>query len=162
MPRVRLRVPGRQEPVDVDLDPAAIVAASGGSGAVVSDGRVVPFHTASDGSTIEVWLAGRTWTFESASGSGRGSRRSAGAHAHAATSDEVTAPMPGTILEVLVKPGDAVKAHQPVVVMVSMKMEMSLGAPCAGRVAAVDCAAGRTVDMGQRLVKIDARDGDAA
>ncbi|KAB2945072.1 MAG: acetyl-CoA carboxylase biotin carboxyl carrier protein subunit, partial [Phycisphaerae bacterium] len=47
---------------------------------------------------------------------------------------EVKAPMPGTILKILVKPGDVVTAHQPLVVMESMKMEMTLSASGAGRV----------------------------
>lgn len=161
MKRVRLRIAGRDEPIDVDLDPAAIAAGECGSGRVVVDGRVVPFHATCDGSTIEVWIAGRTYAFESIS-SRRGLRAAAGAHAHTATTDEVTAPMPGTILQVSVKPGDAVNAHQPVVVMVSMKMEMTLAAPCAGRVAAVECSVGQTVDMGKRLVKIDAEVNGAA
>jgi urea carboxylase len=58
----------------------------------------------------------------------------------------------GGVWAVLVKPGDAVEAGQPLVVVESMKMEISVHAPCAGRVEKLLCAAGQPVSAGQALV----------
>ena len=51
----------------------------------------------------------------------------------AARAGEITAPMPGTVIRVLVAPGDEVAARQPLVVVEAMKMEMPLIAPRPGR-----------------------------
>lgn len=48
---------------------------------------------------------------------------------------EVTAPMPGKILKLLVREGDSIAAGQPVCVLEAMKMENYLPAPIGGRVA---------------------------
>src|SRR4051794_21331213 len=58
---------------------------------------------------------------------------SAATQAHGA----ITAPMPGTVISVPVKVGDAVSAHDPLVVLEAMKMEMPVLAPFAAMVAAV-------------------------
>ena len=44
----------------------------------------------------------------------------------------LTAPMPGRVLQVRQRPGDAVAAHQTVVVLEAMKMEHAISAPLAG------------------------------
>ena len=68
------------------------------------------------------------------------------AHRHGGPATEqssVVAPMPGTVLRVLVAPGDAVEARQPLVVLEAMKMETPLVAPYAATVAAVHVERGR-------------------
>jgi biotin carboxyl carrier protein len=67
----------------------------------------------------------------------------------------VTAPMPGKIVKVLVKPGDAVTARQGLVVVEAMKMENELRAPKAGVVAQVNVAEGASVEAGAVLVVIE-------
>ena len=62
--------------------------------------------------------------------------------------------MPGTVLRVLVAPGDAVEARQPLVVLEAMKMETPLVAPYAGTVAAVHVAEGDRVAGGASLVEL--------
>ncbi|HEY7292911.1 MAG TPA: biotin/lipoyl-containing protein [Vicinamibacterales bacterium] len=66
----------------------------------------------------------------------------------------VTAPMPGKVVRVLVKPGDAVVVRQPLVVVEAMKMENELRAGRDGTVADVKAVEGRTVDAGALLVVI--------
>jgi glutaconyl-CoA decarboxylase len=61
-------------------------------------------------------------------------------------------PIPGRLIKLLVKAGDAVAAGQTVVVLEAMKMENELAAPRAGRVAEVRCAEGAAVEAGQDLV----------
>ncbi len=66
-----------------------------------------------------------------------------------------TAPMPGQILQVLVKPGDIVSAGQLLLIFVSMKMENRLTAAQAGRVEAILVSEGQTVDAGTELLQIE-------
>lgn len=66
----------------------------------------------------------------------------------------LTAPMPGTILEVHVEPGQRVREGQTLLVMEAMKMEHRIQAPKAGEVVAVNFAAGERVDMGAVLAEI--------
>lgn len=66
----------------------------------------------------------------------------------------VVAPMPGMIVRVHVKVGDAVEAGQPVVVMEAMKMENELRAPAAGTVKAVIAEPGKAVEKGTVLVEL--------
>lgn len=65
----------------------------------------------------------------------------------------LTAPMPGVILEVKVKAGDAVERGQPVAVLDAMKMHNSIASPRTGVVAEVLVAAGQTVDHGEPILK---------
>lgn len=66
----------------------------------------------------------------------------------------VDAPMPGKILGVKVKVGDAVSAGQTVVVMEAMKMETEIVAPVAGTVTAVMVNGGDMVESGAPMVSI--------
>ena len=66
----------------------------------------------------------------------------------------VNAPMPGTILDVKVTVGQAVKEGDLVVVLEAMKMENEIYAPCAGTVAQILTNKGASVDTGAPLVTI--------
>ena len=74
----------------------------------------------------------------------------------AALAGDVTleAPMPGTILDVAVKVGDAVKEGQLAVVLEAMKMENEIMAPCDGTVKQVLVNKSATVNSGDPLVVI--------
>ena len=66
--------------------------------------------------------------------------------------DPVTAPMPGNILKVSVKAGDAVKEGQVLVILEAMKMENEIVAPKNGTVTQVLVSKGSSVDTGAPLV----------
>jgi biotin carboxyl carrier protein len=68
----------------------------------------------------------------------------------------ITAPMPGHILGVPVKPGDAVEVGDTLVVMEAMKMENEIKAHVAGKVVEVKVAKGQDVGVGEVLVVIGA------
>ena len=68
--------------------------------------------------------------------------------------DPINAPMPGTILKVNVKAGDAVKEGQVLVVLEAMKMENEILAPKNGTVTQVVVSKGASVDTGAPLVVI--------
>ncbi len=67
----------------------------------------------------------------------------------------VTAPMPGTVIRVLVEPGAEVAARQPLVVLEAMKMETPLVSPYDATVRAVHVAEGDRVARGAVLVELD-------
>ena len=66
----------------------------------------------------------------------------------------ITSPLPGVIIEVSVKEGQAVKAGQKVAVMEAMKMENEIQASCDGTVTAVLVNKGDSVLEGAEIVKI--------
>jgi biotin carboxyl carrier protein len=68
---------------------------------------------------------------------------------------ELKAMMPGRVVNVLVKEGDEVAAHQGVVVVEAMKMENELKSPKPGKVTAIKVAAGQTVEKGDLLIVIE-------
>ncbi len=74
----------------------------------------------------------------------------------AAVSGELCSPMPGLVLDVLVRVGDVVDSRQPLVVIEAMKLEHPVAAPFAGTVAAVNVSAGDQVATGAVLVELRA------
>lgn len=68
---------------------------------------------------------------------------------------KVTSPLPGTVLSINVKVGDAVKAADTVVVLEAMKMENAIHAGRDGRVASIGVSAGDAVLEGTVLLTIE-------
>jgi acetyl-CoA/propionyl-CoA carboxylase, biotin carboxylase, biotin carboxyl carrier protein len=81
----------------------------------------------------------------------------AAAHAHGpgAEQSEVTAPMPGTVIKVLVSAGSRVAAREPLVVLEAMKMETPLLSPYEAVVRAIHVAEGDRVAGGALLVELE-------
>ena len=71
-----------------------------------------------------------------------------------AAGNKVTTPLPGTILDVFVNVGDAVKSGQTVVLLEAMKMENNIEADCDGTVKEVKVRKGDSVLEGDVLVVI--------
>ena len=71
-----------------------------------------------------------------------------------AATDRLTSPMPATVIEVRVKPGDEVKEGQVCAVLESMKMEISIRAGRDGVVGEVNVDKGQTVEEGVVLVAL--------
>ena len=70
----------------------------------------------------------------------------------------LTAPMNGSIVRLLVEPGQTVEAGAALVVLEAMKMEHSIRAPSAGTVKALFCSEGDMVGEGTELVALEAAD----
>lgn len=66
-----------------------------------------------------------------------------------------TAPMNGTVVALLIEPGQMVEKDQPLMVMEAMKMEHSLNAPAAGKVTEFFYQAGDLVDGGAELLSFE-------
>ena len=63
-------------------------------------------------------------------------------------------PMPGTILDIKVKPGDVVKEGQVLLILEAMKMENEIIAPGAGTIETVQVTKGSSVNAGDILLSI--------
>jgi biotin carboxyl carrier protein len=113
----------------------AVVTHRSGNGTldVHIDGYVVPVH-------MRNGMGRRFRDRESASGSGP---------------QRLVAPMPGKVVRVQVKPGDAVQPRQGLVVVEAMKMENELRAARAGTVRDVFVREGQSVDAGTPLVVVE-------
>jgi biotin carboxyl carrier protein len=81
--------------------------------------------------------------------------RNRGDSALVQTEKQITAPMPGKIVKVLVKEGDDVTKGQTLVTISAMKMESEYKAAVDGIVKAVLVADGDTVEANQVLIEID-------
>ena len=73
----------------------------------------------------------------------------------AAGSVEVTTSVPGKVLNIPAKVGDAVKAGDTVVLLESMKMEIAVVAPQDGTVASIEVASGAQVNAGDVLATMN-------
>ena len=76
-------------------------------------------------------------------------------HGAAAEQSALTAPMPGTVVKVLVAAGDAVEARQSLVVLEAMKMETPVVSPYDAVVRAVHVAEGDRVAGGALLIELE-------
>ncbi len=111
-------------------------AGPGGDLAVVIDGTVVPAIL----NTRRGPWGRRAGHAEGAGGAGP---------------QRLVAPMPGKVVRVLVKPGDTVKARQPLIVVEAMKMENELRSPKDGVVRDVKVDEGTSVEAGSLLAVVE-------
>jgi acetyl-CoA/propionyl-CoA carboxylase biotin carboxyl carrier protein len=109
---------------------------------------------------VTVWVPeSQAGAVAPAGGGGRAAgprpRRSTGASARAAGTGDVTVPMQGTIVKVLVSEGDEVEVGQTVCVLEAMKMENNIAAGKSGTVKEVKVTAGQSVGSGDVVVVIE-------
>lgn len=67
----------------------------------------------------------------------------------------ITAPMPGLIMNILVQPGQSIEEGTPLLVLSAMKMENQILAQGAGVIKAIEVNVGDTVDKGQLIIEME-------
>ncbi|HQE92516.1 MAG TPA: acetyl-CoA carboxylase biotin carboxyl carrier protein subunit [Anaerolineae bacterium] len=133
------------EPVKADL-----VSLNGNGLHVFRQGNCVRefyLHLQAQG-TVEVLAEGRR-VLAHVDMAGRHTR-----HRASTPAGDVVAPMPGLVVNVLVKAGEHVEKDQVLVILESMKMQMQLKAPFAGKVERVAAIVGAQVEKGKILVQV--------
>lgn len=71
-----------------------------------------------------------------------------------AAGESVTAPMPGTILDVKANVGDTVTRGQVIMILEAMKMENDIVAPCDGKITSIIAKKNDTVNSGDVLATV--------
>jgi oxaloacetate decarboxylase (Na+ extruding) subunit alpha len=112
--------------------------------------------------TVEV--EGKSYTVSVANGGDVSAISAVGAVSSGASSEApavastggspVNAPLAGTVVKVLVKPGQAVAEGESIVILEAMKMETSVSAPAAGSIVDVRVQAGDNCAVGDLLVTL--------
>lgn len=69
--------------------------------------------------------------------------------------DNIKAPMPGLIIDILVEPGQAIEKGTPLLILEAMKMENVLKADGEGVVKSIEITKGQAVDKGQVLIEME-------
>lgn len=69
--------------------------------------------------------------------------------------NEIKAPMPGLLLQIMVKTGTEVKEDEPLLVLEAMKMENVILSPKAGIIKSVQVEAGDTVEKNDLLIEFE-------
>ena len=136
---VRARIDG----VEVTAEVEAL--ADGSTIIRVAEGKLRVFGARTRNSIL---VAAGPATFEFVPIEGR-----AGAARHGLAAPEVTAPMPGKVLKILVAEGDSVVHGEPLIVIEAMKMETTLYAESAATVKKINVAAGAMVDHGAVMIE---------
>ncbi|MGC1397230.1 acetyl-CoA carboxylase biotin carboxyl carrier protein subunit [Candidatus Binatus sp.] len=137
---IRVRIGGRE--VIAEFSPNA-----DGGGILALGGQRYQIFGARRKESIFVSVGPASFEFRPAEAAAR--RRARGLAAA-----EITAPMPGKVLKVLVRDGDLVEAGQALVVIEAMKMETTLAAESAALVKHVRVEEGQTVDHGAVLIEL--------
>lgn len=129
------------------------------------DARPEPVRTAAGEEVYTVTVEGRSYTVTVAEGGDvtriaavggaePGAAQSSAGTATAAEGTPLPAPLAGTVVKILVKPGDAVDAGQQVLTLEAMKMETAVSAPSAGTVTEIAAKVGDQVAVGDTLLAI--------
>lgn len=146
------------------IGPHGVVTADPNPDGAIVDGRALTFEVATgprgellvtlaDGTRHVAWVSGdhvvidgHSWILPEASG--RRGRKGG------ADDAGLTAPMPGTVLQVRVAVGDVVEEGDVLMVIEAMKMEHAIRAPRAGTISAVSFDEGARVGPGDPLVEL--------
>lgn len=115
-----------------------------------SDTRLASTIIPSGGHKLHIFDSGRQYVLHHTP-----SEVEADSTATTQTANAMTSPMPATVIEVRVKPGEKVESNQVVCVLESMKMEINIRAGRDGVVGAVNVEKGQVVEEGAVLVALE-------
>jgi acetyl-CoA/propionyl-CoA carboxylase biotin carboxyl carrier protein len=142
-----------EERLDFSDMPAHAAAAGAGQPASGETPRNVDVEVDGRRYEVRVWLPAQPGA--SAGGPAPRAKRSSGPAATGPAGGRITAPMQGTIIEVMVAVGDTVTVGQPLCVLEALKMENEVDAERAGTVTEVRVSAGDNVSSGDVLFVLE-------
>ncbi len=116
--------------------------------------EITPFYYLIKEGNIELWLKGNIYKYTELD-TKKKAIQNINPHQKQDLSGVVRAPMPGTILKILTENGSEVKANVPLIVMESMKMELTIVAPMDGIITDISCTNGQMVEMNAVLIKLE-------
>jgi biotin carboxyl carrier protein len=138
--------------IDGVLLEADAVQIAPGIYSILIDGESLEVRVELDGGALRITVADREWRAEIRDP--REWRRNRGGAAEAEGRQQVSAPMPGKIVRVLVETGDSVDAKQGLFVVEAMKMQNEIRSPKSGKVERLLVTEGQTVNAGEALAII--------
>jgi len=118
-----------------------------GDSEITFEGKCYQASSTTDENNIYIFIEGKQFTFKKSNPDITSSGEYEG-------TGEVHAPMPGSVVKILVKEGDEVEIGSPVIVIEAMKMESTLYADIKGTVSEVNVAVKEQVNTEKVLVRI--------
>jgi biotin carboxyl carrier protein len=116
---------------------------------IQQDERIVRCHAVRVKDEIFLHIDGKTWNFKDVTRDDTVSGSSDGED-----DNRVLAPMPGSVIKLLVKVGDEVKRDQSLVIVEAMKMENEVKAMMNGIIDKVHVEAGQQVGFGEIMIEL--------
>jgi biotin carboxyl carrier protein len=133
----------------VEVDAAEV---SRGTYSILMQGKSIEVRVERTGDSLRAIAMGREYTVSIRDP--REWRRNRGGAAEAKGRQQVLAPMPGKIVRILVKTGDAVSAGQGLLVVEAMKMQNEIRAPKSGTIEKLWVIEGQNVNAGQTVAVV--------
>jgi acetyl-CoA/propionyl-CoA carboxylase, biotin carboxylase, biotin carboxyl carrier protein len=145
--------------VEQNLDLSGVAAVGAASAADADGGELVERSTTVEVNgkrfAVKMWVPPSVGLVAAPAAGARPKRAASGGGAAAGGSGEVSVPMQGTIVKVLVEVGQSVEVGQGIVVLEAMKMENQINADKAGTVKEIKVSPGDTVGGGDVVAVID-------
>jgi len=143
--RMRFTVDGRAVEADA-------IEVAPGIYSVLIDGASFEVRIEPDATGLRITIGGREYAARIRDP--RQWRRNRGAAIEAEGSQRVIAPMPGKVVRVLVKAGEAVEAGKGILVVEAMKMQNEVRSPKSGKVERILVKEGQAVSAGEALAVV--------
>ncbi len=143
--RLRATVDGR--PLEADA-----VEVAPNTYSILLEGRSLEVRVQSVGDALHIHAGGQE--FSAKVRDPRAWRGKRGGALELEGRQQITAPMPGKVVRVLVKPGDAVEARQGLLVVEAMKMQNEVRSPKTGKVERLLVREGQAVNAGDLLAVV--------
>ncbi len=147
-PAVHHQVQFRTDAIRVDGTDLRVRTVSPGCFVSAIDGRNERLYAVAHGDAIYVQLKGRAWKVERVD-----LTRSAGGNASSGAGTS-HAPMPGVVVSILIASGQQVRQGDALLIIESMKLQMTIAAHVDGEVTELPLSVGQTFQRGDVLVRI--------
>jgi len=122
---------------------------------IILDGKSRIVYAAESENNVFVHLDGRVIKLAKADND---QKKFAGDGLAFGVKDEISTPMPGKVVKILVAEGEKVEVGQSLVIVESMKMENDIKSPANGSVKSIHFKAGELVEPGQPIIKLEPDD----